>query len=119
LRPTIASPIPRTDGKHNLMLDVGLNADCKPENMLQFALLGTMYMQSIYGIAQPKVGLLNVGEEEGKGNLLALATFPLLKEHKDINFIGNVEGRDIFTDKVDLIVAEGFMGNVVLKMTEC
>lgn len=118
LRPTIASPIPRIDGKHNLLLDVGINADCKPENMVQFALLGSMYMQHVYGVEQPKVGLLNIGEEEGKGNLLAQATYPLLKEHKDINFIGNIEGRDVFIQKADVIVCEGFVGNVALKMAE-
>ena len=80
LRPTIASPIPRADGRFNLLLDVGINADCKPENLVQFAELGSLYMQRIYGIESPKVGLLNLGEEEGKGNILAQATFPLLKK---------------------------------------
>ncbi|MCB0699700.1 MAG: phosphate acyltransferase PlsX [Chitinophagales bacterium] len=117
-RPTIASPIPRSDGKFNLLLDVGINADCKPENLVQFALLGSMYVKNVLGTENPKVGLLNIGEEEGKGNLLAQATFPLLKEHKDINFVGNVEGRDVFSEKCDVIVCEGFVGNVVLKMTE-
>ncbi len=117
-RPTIASPIPRIDGKHNLLLDVGINADCKPENLVQFALLGSMYMQHVYGVDTPKVGLLNIGEEEGKGNLLAQATYPLLNEHKDINFVGNIEGRDVFTRKADVVVCEGFVGNVVLKMAE-
>lgn len=117
-RPTIASPIPRIDGGYNLLLDVGINADCKPENLLQFALLGSIYISHVYGTPNPKVGLLNIGEEEGKGNLLAQAAFPLLKDHKDINFIGNVEGRDIFAQKADIIVCEGFVGNVVMKMTE-
>lgn len=117
-RPTIASPIPRSDGKYNLLLDVGINADCKPENLVQFALLGSMYVKHVMGTENPKVGLLNIGEEEGKGNILAQATFPLLKEHKDINFVGNVEGRDVFSEKCDVIVCEGFVGNVVLKMTE-
>lgn len=117
-RPTIASPIPRIDGKFNLLLDVGINADCKAENLVQFALLGSMYMQHVYGVDSPKVGLLNIGEEEGKGNLLAQATYPLLHEHKDINFIGNIEGRDVFTRKADVIVCEGFVGNVILKMAE-
>jgi len=117
-RPTIASPVPRTDKKFNLLLDVGINADCKAENLVQFAILGSKYMQHVFGVENPKVGLLNIGEEEGKGNLLALAAFPLLKENKDINFVGNVEGRDLFTTKADVIVCEGFVGNVVLKMTE-
>jgi len=118
LRPTIASPIPRQDGKFNLLLDVGINADCKPEHLVHFAQLGAMYAQSVYGVANPRVGLLNIGEEEGKGNILAQATYPLLKEQADINFIGNVEGRDIFLDKADVIVCEGFVGNVTLKMAE-
>lgn len=118
VRPTIASPIPRTDKKFNLLLDVGLNADCKAENLVQFALLGSMYMEYVVGIENPKVGLLNIGEEEGKGNLLAQAAFPMLNEHKDINFVGNIEGRDLFTEKAHVIVCEGFVGNVVLKMTE-
>lgn len=117
-RPTIASPIPRPDKKFNLLLDVGINADCKPENLVQFALLGSMYMEHVVGIQNPKVGLLNIGEEEGKGNILAQAAYPLLNEHKDINFVGNIEGRDLFTEKAHIIVCEGFVGNVVLKMTE-
>lgn len=118
LRPTIASPIPRSDGKFNLLLDVGINADCKPEHLVQFAEMGSLYVSNVYGVDNPKVGLLNLGEEEGKGNLLAQATFPLLKEHKDINFYGNIEGRDVFVPKVDVIVCEGFVGNVVLKTAE-
>lgn len=118
IRPTIASPVPRIDGKFNLLLDVGANADCKPENLVQFAQLGSIYARNVLGIEQPKVGLLNLGEEEGKGNLLAQATYPLLKEHAQINFIGNVEGRDLFLDKANVIVCEGFVGNVMLKMAE-
>lgn len=118
LRPTIATPIPRSDGKFNLILDVGINADCKPENLVQFAQLGSLYVQKVFGVERPRVGLLNIGEEEGKGNLLAQATYPLLKERSDINFIGNIEGRDIFLDKADVIVCEGFVGNVALKMAE-
>ena len=118
LRPSIASPIPRQDGKFNLLLDVGINADCKPEHLVQFAELGTIYSKSVYGIENPRVGLLNIGEEEGKGNILAQATYPLLKELPGINFIGNIEGRDMFLDKADVIVCEGFVGNVTLKMAE-
>lgn len=117
-RPTIATPVPRQDGKYNLILDVGANADCKPENLLQFAALGSLYVRNVMGTENPKVGLLNIGEEEGKGNLLAQATYPLLREDSSINFIGNIEGRDIFTDKADVIVCEGFTGNVVLKLAE-
>jgi glycerol-3-phosphate acyltransferase PlsX len=118
LRPTIASPIPREDGNFNLLLDVGANADCKPEHLLQFAQLGSLYMQHVVGIESPRIGLLNLGEEEGKGNLLAQATYPLLKEHAQLNFVGNLEGRDIFLNKSDVLVCEGFVGNVVLKMAE-
>lgn len=118
IRPTIASPIPRSDGKFNLLLDVGINADCKPEHLVQFAEMGSLYVQNVFGVENPKVGLLNLGEEEGKGNLLAQATYPLLKEHKDINFLGNIEGRDVFIDKADVIVCEGFVGNIVLKTAE-
>lgn len=118
LRPTIASPIPRSDGKFNLLLDVGINADCKPEHLVQFAEMGSLYVEKVYGVENPKVGLLNLGEEEGKGNLLAQATYPLLKEHKSINFFGNIEGRDVFKYKADVIVCEGFVGNVILKTTE-
>ena len=117
-RPTISTVIPKINGKTGLLLDVGLNADCKPENLNQFAILGSLYAKNILGIENPKVGLLNVGEEEGKGNILAQATYPLLKENTNINFIGNVEGRDVFWDKADVIVCEGFTGNVILKMAE-
>jgi glycerol-3-phosphate acyltransferase PlsX len=101
-----------------LILDVGLNADCKPEQLNQFAILGTVYAQQILGIENPRVALLNVGEEEGKGNVLAKETYPLLKENKHIHFIGNIEGRDVLFDKADVVVCEGFVGNVVLKMAE-
>lgn len=118
LRPTISTIIPKEDGSTGLLLDVGLNADCKPENLNQFALLGSLYAQHILGIDNPKVGLMNVGEEEGKGNLLAQATYPLLKENTAINFIGNVEGRDVLTNKADVMVCEGFTGNIILKLAE-
>jgi len=118
LRPTIATPVPRMDGKFNCMLDVGINADCKPEHLVQFAQLGSLYSQHILGMPNPKVGLMNIGEEEGKGNILAQATYPLLKELTDINFIGNIEGRDVFYDKAEVIVCEGFVGNVIIKMAE-
>ncbi len=118
LRPTIASPIPKLDGKYNFLLDVGANADCKPEHLVQFALMGSLYARHILGLEQPRVSLLNIGEEEGKGNILAQATYPLLKQHPGIHFVGNVEGRDIFLDSSDVIVCEGFTGNVALKMAE-
>lgn len=118
LRPTIATIIPKLNGQTGLLLDVGLNADCKPEQLNQFATLGSIYAQNILGIQKPRVGLVNVGEEEGKGNILAQATYPLLKQNKSINFIGNIEGRDFFIDTADVMVCDGFTGNVVLKMAE-
>lgn len=118
LRPTISTIIPKDNGGTGLLLDVGLNADCKPENLKQFAILGSLYAKYISGINNPRVALINIGEEEGKGNLLAQATYPLLKENSSINFIGNVEGRDIFKDKADVMVCEGFTGNIILKLAE-
>ncbi len=118
LRPTISTIVPKINGSTGLLLDVGLNADCKPEQLNQFAVLGSLYAQHVLGIHNPKIGLLNVGEEEGKGNLLAQSTYPLLKENTAINFVGNVEGRDVFQDKADVVVCDGFTGNVILKMAE-
>ena len=118
LRPTISTVIPKENGGTGLLLDVGLNADCKPEHLNQFATLGALYAKHILGYDQPRVALLNIGEEEGKGNLLAQATYPLLKENNNIHFVGNVEGRDILLDKSDVMVCDGFTGNIVLKMAE-
>jgi glycerol-3-phosphate acyltransferase PlsX len=118
IRPTISTIIPKLNGSTGLLLDVGLNADCKPEQLNQFATMGTVYAKLVLGVNNPKVGLMNVGEEEGKGNLLAQATYPLLKENKHINFIGNIEGRDVLMDKADVMVCEGFTGNIILKMAE-
>lgn len=118
IRPTISTIIPKENGGTGLLLDVGLNADCKPEQLNQFAIMGSVYAQLVLGIENPRVGLINVGEEEGKGNLLAQATYPLLKENKHIHFIGNIEGRDVLMDKADVMVCEGFTGNIILKMAE-
>ena len=118
IRPTISAIVPKSDGGSGLLLDVGLNADCKPEQLNQFAIMGSVYAQLVLGIDNPKVGLINVGEEEGKGNLLLQATYPLLKENKHINFIGNIEGRDVLQPKADVMVCEGFTGNIILKMAE-
>ncbi|WP_132055794.1 phosphate acyltransferase PlsX [Pseudocnuella soli] len=118
LRPTIATIIPKENGATGLLLDVGLNSDCKPEHLNQFALMGSVYAQNILGIDNPRVALLNIGEEEGKGNLLAQATYPLLKENAQINFVGNVEGRDLLLDKADVMVCDGFTGNIILKLAE-
>jgi glycerol-3-phosphate acyltransferase PlsX len=118
LRPTISTIIPKEDGGTGLLLDVGLNSDCKPEHLNQFAIMGSVYAQNILGIENPRVALLNIGEEEGKGNLLAQATHPILKENKHVNFVGNVEGRDLLLDKADVMVCDGFTGNIILKLAE-
>lgn len=118
LRPTIGAYMPREDGSLGLLVDVGLNADCKPENLNQFAILGSLFAKHILNFDEPRVGLVNLGEEEGKGNILAQATYPLLKENKQIHFVGNIEGRDILLNKADVLVCEGFTGNVVLKLAE-
>jgi phosphate acyltransferase len=117
-RPTISTVLPKENGGTGVLLDVGLNADCKPENLNQFAVLGSLYAQHILGIDQPRVGLLNIGEEEGKGNILTQAAYPLLKENAHLNFIGNIEGRDLLLDKADVMVCEGFTGNIILKLAE-
>ncbi len=117
-RPTIGAYLPREDGSLGLLVDVGLNSDCKPDNLNQFALLGSLFAEHVLKIKSPRVGLINLGEEEGKGNILAQGAFPLLKENSRINFIGNIEGRDILIDKADVCVCDGFTGNVVLKLAE-
>ena len=118
LRPTIATIVPKIGGSTALLLDVGLNVDCKPQHLEQFGLLGSLYAAGILGIDNPTVGLLNIGEEEGKGNTLCKEAFPLLKENSQINFIGNIEGRDIFKGGADVTVCDGFTGNIVLKLGE-
>jgi phosphate acyltransferase len=117
-RPTIGTIVPMENGATGLLVDVGANADCKAEHLNQFATLGSLYAKHILGISSPRVGLINIGEEEGKGNVLAQTTYPLLKENTQINFVGNIEGRDIFLDRADVLVCEGFTGNVILKLAE-
>lgn len=118
IRPCITSVLPTINGSNSILLDVGANADCKPDILHQFAILGSLYSEHVFGIKSPKVGLLNIGEEAEKGNLLTIATHKLLKEADDTNFIGNVEGRDLFTGVADVVVCDGFTGNVVLKEAE-
>lgn len=117
-RPAIAGFVPQTNGKYAVMLDIGANADCKAEMLEQWALLGSVYYEATTGQSQPRVGLMNIGEEEQKGSILAQATHVLLKENKQLNFIGNIEGKDLFRNKADVIVTDGFTGNIVLKMGE-
>lgn len=118
IRPCITSVLPTADGKSSILLDVGSNADCKADVLYQFAILGALYAKNVYGIENPRVALLNIGEEPTKGNLLTLATHQLLAESDEVNFVGNVEGRDLFTGIADVIVCDGFTGNVVLKEAE-
>lgn len=118
IRPVITSILPRENGKDGVILDVGLNVDCKPELLDQFSILGSIYAEFVYGIDNPRVGLLNIGEEEAKGSLLTKAAFKLLKENNRINFIGNVESRGVLTDTTDVVVCDGFSGNVILKLAE-
>lgn len=118
IRPAIIGYVPKENGGSGIMLDVGANADCKPEMLNQFAELGSLYAQYVLGIDNPKIGLMNLGEEEQKGSLLTQATYQLLKQNKKINFAGNLEGRDVFNDKSDVIVCDGFTGNIILKMAE-
>jgi glycerol-3-phosphate acyltransferase PlsX len=101
-----------------IILDVGINADCKPEVLYQFGVIGSIYSEFVYDIKNPKVGLLNMGEEPEKGNSVAQATFGLMKDTKDFNFIGNVEGNDLFTEKAEVFITDGFTGNIVLKQAE-
>ncbi|PPA72088.1 phosphate acyltransferase PlsX [Jeotgalibacillus proteolyticus] len=116
-RPALAPTLPTTDGKGFVMLDLGANADAKPEHLLQYALMGNIYAEKVRGINRPSVGLLNIGTEEGKGNELSKAAFLLLKS-ADFNFIGNVEARDLLEGAADVVITDGFTGNMVLKSIE-
>ncbi len=118
LRPPLASLMPREDGGVTVLLDVGANADCKPDVLYQFGILGSLFSEHVCGIKSPKVSLLNLGEEKTKGSLLTQATYMLMEDSPDYKFIGNCEGRDIFNSKSDVIVCDGFTGNIVLKEAE-
>jgi len=115
-RPTIGSLFPTDFGK-TMVFDVGASVDCKAKHLLEFAVMGNIYMKSIYNVSNPKIGLLSVGEEKSKGDTLTLEAYELL-EKSDMNFIGNVEGRDVLRGKADVIVCDGFVGNVILKFAE-
>ncbi len=117
-RPPIVAQVPTITGKSILLLDVGANVDCRPAQLVQFALLGSVYASMLTGLESPRVGLLNNGEEEGKGNKLSLDTFELLNQQKGINFVGNVEAADLFSAKADVAVCDGFVGNILLKGME-
>ncbi len=118
LRPCLLSILPNLNGEDGVILDVGANADCKPENLLDFAILGSTYAEVHLKINNPKVGLINIGEEPEKGNQLSIAAHKLMAEYAKISFIGNIEGREIFDGKANVAVCSGFVGNVVLKLAE-
>ncbi len=118
IRPCITSILPVESGGNSLILDVGTNADCKPDVLYQFARLGSLYAKNVLDKNKPRVALLNIGEEESKGNLLTQSAYKLMNGTKDIHFVGNIEGRDLFTGKADVVVCDGFTGNVVLKQAE-
>ncbi|NQY68056.1 MAG: phosphate acyltransferase PlsX [Flavobacteriales bacterium] len=118
IRPCVISFMPKENGECNVLVDVGSNADCKSDVMYQFGTLGSLYSNVILNVDNPKVGLLNLGREPGKGNLLTQATYELMEDSKDFNFVGNVEGNEIFDEGTDVIVTDGFTGNVVLKSME-
>lgn len=118
IRPTTIAHIPQENGGESIILDIGTNPDTKADVLYQFALLGYIYARNVLGIKNPRVGLLNIGEEEGKGNLLCQSAFQLMKDSRDFNFYGNIESRDLFRSKVDVIVCDGFTGNIVLKQIE-
>ena len=117
-RPALAALVPTKSGKPTLLLDVGANSECKAFHLAQFAIMGDAYSRSVLGTQRPTVGLMSIGEEEAKGNDLTKEAFPLMRELTSLNFVGNVEGRDVFTGQVDVIVTDGFTGNVMLKLSE-
>jgi glycerol-3-phosphate acyltransferase PlsX len=118
LRPAIATFIPKLNGGLGILVDVGANADCKPEFLFQFGILGSLLAKYVYNMPEPRVALMNIGEEEEKGNILCQAAYPLMKETTLFNFVGNVEGRDLFSNAADVYVCDGFTGNVILKLAE-
>jgi glycerol-3-phosphate acyltransferase PlsX len=117
-RPALATILPTTTGDPSLLLDVGANVDSDPDNLVQFAVMGSIYAQNVLKITTPRVGLLSIGEEDSKGNNLTHDTLPLLRALAAINFIGNVEGRDLFNGRCDVSVCDGFVGNIALKTSE-
>jgi glycerol-3-phosphate acyltransferase PlsX len=118
LRPAIAGLIPKESGRYGVILDVGANAECKPEILEQFAVLGSIFSRYVFNVDSPKVGLMNIGEEEQKGPQNLQNAHQLLKANSKINFVGNIEGRDAFNEKADVIVCDGFTGNIILKLAE-
>ena len=118
-RPALATILPCVDGRNSVILDVGLNPDCKPDVLLQYGILGTIYAKFVLEIENPTIGLLNIGEEETKGTPAVKAAYELMKEHPGLNFVGNIEGSALFRETMtDVVVCDGFVGNVVLKQAE-
>ena len=119
IRPTISARICTSNGKSFLLLDVGLNVDCKPDVLCQYGLIGSVYAKTVMRIRNPRVALLNIGEEKEKGNLASRATYELMEQSDEFNFVGNIESKYIFTgDFADVVVCDGFVGNVILKQAE-
>ena len=118
IRPCISSVLPKQNGGVGILLDVGANPDCKADVLYQFGILGSLFAQHVCGIESPKIGLLNLGEEKTKGSMLTQAAYEIMEDSKDYNFIGNIEGRDLFEEDSDVIVCDGFTGNIVLKQSE-
>lgn len=118
IRPTTIAHVPQEKGGESIILDIGTNPDVKPDVLYQFALLGSIYAREVLKIKKPRVGLLNIGHEEGKGNLLCQSTYQMMKDTTDFNFNGNIESRDLFKSKADVIVCDGFTGNIILKQIE-
>ena len=117
-RPPITTMVPKEDGSFGVMLDVGANSDCKQDTLLQFGVLGSMYLRNVFGVENPKVALLSLGSEPEKGNRMTQAAYPLMEEDDRINFVGNIEGYDLFNSKADVVVCDGYTGNAVLKVAE-
>lgn len=118
IRPSTPAYIPKENGGSTVLIDVGTNPDAKPDVMYQFGILGSLFAEHVFHVKNPRVGLLNIGSEEKKGSLTAQSAFQLMKDSKDYNFIGNVESRELFRDNVDVIVCDGFIGNILLKQVE-
>jgi glycerol-3-phosphate acyltransferase PlsX len=118
LRPCITAAVPKTSDKPTILLDVGINPDCKPDVLYQYGILGSLYAELVYNVENPRVALFNIGSEEEKGNLLTKATFQAMKGTTDFNFVGNAEGTELFSEKIDVLVCDGFVGNTILKEAE-
>jgi len=119
LRPCISACIPKLNSENpTILLDIGINPDCKPDVLYQYAILGSLYSERVYGVKNPRVALFNIGSEEEKGNLLTKATYQAMKGTKDFNFVGNIEGTDLFDENIDVIVCDGFVGNTIIKSAE-